>query len=237
MRRSPVSLTESIVTLLLLELRRQRPMLVRMIGLTVFVAAVFLVAGKRTAADQLALVLGSGLGVVLIVPLGIVRDKMEGTLELLCGLPVAPRAIAASRILAGALLPLPWAAGAGLLALGLPPAVPLDPFAVGALAWCVMLLLSACGTAILARCELERVLGAPFVGVLLLLVLLPRALRWFARLHPGFTPDRLRALLQYPAAPALCALGLAAIIAAWVAVSLEIASSAFATYDRDTTRR
>ena len=177
-------------------------MLLRMIGLTIFIGGVFSIAGKRTSADQIALVLGSGLGAALIVPIGIARDKMEGTLELLCGLPVAPRVIAASRISAGA-----------LLSLVLPP---------------------GCGTAVLARFELESVLGAPFVAALLLLVLLPRALR---ALYPGLSADLVLDFLRRPSAPALLALALLSTFVACGAIALEITSRAFATYSRDTTRR
>jgi len=70
--------------LLALELRRQRPMFVRMALVTVVIGLVFFVAGKRTPADLLATLVGSGLGVALIVPMGIARDKMEGTLEFIC---------------------------------------------------------------------------------------------------------------------------------------------------------
>jgi hypothetical protein len=229
-----VPTAERVIPLLLLELTRQRPMLLRMIGLTVFIGGVFFIAGKRTSADQMALVLGSGLGAALIVPIGIARDKMEGTLELLCGLPVEPRVIAASRITAGALLSLPWGAGAGLLAVSLPLAFPLSPFGVALLAWLVLVLLSACGTAILARFELESVLGAPFVAALLLLVLLPRALR---ALYPGLSADVILDFLRRPSAPVLLALALLSTFVACGAIALEITSRAFATYSRDTTRR
>ena len=209
-------------------------MLLRMIGLTIFIGGVFFIAGKRTSADQMALVLGSGLGAALIVPIGIARDKMEGTLEFLCGLPVTPRVIGASRIAAGALLSLPWAVGAGVFAFRLLPGFPLNPFGVALLAWLVLVLLSACGTAVLARFELESVLGAPFVAALLLLVLLPRALR---AVYPGLSADLVLEFLGRPAAPALLALALLSTFVACGAIALEIASRAFATYARDTTRR
>jgi ABC-type transport system involved in multi-copper enzyme maturation permease subunit len=209
-------------------------MLLRMMGLTIFIGGVFFIAGKRTSADQMALVLGSGLGAALIVPLGIARDKMEGTLELLCGLPVSPRVIAVSRIAAGALLSLPWAFGAGLFAFRLLPGFPLNPFGVSLLAWLVLVLLSACGTAVLARFELESVLGVPFVAALIVLVLLPRALR---ALYPGLSADLVLEFLGRPAAPALLALALLSTFVACGAIALEITSRAFATYARDTTRR
>jgi hypothetical protein len=209
-------------------------MLVRMIGLTILIGMVFAVAGKRASSDQMALMLGSGIGAALIVPIGIARDKMEGTLELLCGLPIAPRALAASRVAAGALLSLPWAAGAGVLAPGLPRGLGLDPFGVGVLAWLALLLLSACGTALLARFELESVLGAPFVAMLLLLVLLPRVLR---ALSPALSFDLVLDFLRQPFAPALLAFAMLSTVVACTAIALEITSRAFAAYDRDTTRR
>jgi hypothetical protein len=209
-------------------------MLVRMIGLTILIGMVFAVAGKRASSDQLALMLGSGLGAALIVPIGIARDKMEGTLELLCGLPVAPRALAASRVAAGALLSLPWAAGAGVLALGLPRGFGLDPFGVGVLAWLALLLLSAWGTALLARFELESVLGAPFVAMLLFLVLLPRVLR---ALSPALSLDVVLDFLRQPFAPALLAFAMLSTVVACTAIALAITSRAFAAYGRDTTRR
>ncbi len=103
------------MALLLLVLRRDRPQVARMVFVTFAICGLFYLAGKREASNQLAILLGSGLGIVLLVPMGIVRDKMEGTLEFICGLPVEPREIAASRFIAGALIAIPWAIAVGAL--------------------------------------------------------------------------------------------------------------------------
>src|ERR1019366_8109956 len=192
-RRYLVRGVEPVIPLLLLELRRQRPMVLRMACLTVIVGLVFCVAGKPTPSDLLATLIGSSIGVVLIVPMGISRDKMEGSLDFLCGLPVESHAIAASRFIAVAVLSIPWAVGVGAVAFTVPTIASLNPVGVAILTWLAMLLLGASATALLTRFELESLLGAPVIAMVIAVVLVPRAVH---ALIPGMTKETVLRLLQ-----------------------------------------
>jgi hypothetical protein len=222
------------IPLLLLELRRQRPMVLRMACLTIIVGVVFFLAGKRTPADFLAILIGSSLGVVLIVPMGISRDKMDGSLDFLCGLPVESHAIAASRFIAVAVLAIPWAVGVGAASFTLPVMVSLNPVGVAILTWLAMLLLGACGTALFTRFELESLLGAPVVAMVISVVLVPRVVH---ALIPGITQESLLRFLQQPTTPLVLATVLPAAVGIVGAVAFGIASRGFATYRPDVTHR
>ena len=220
--------------LLKLELRRQRPLAVKMALLSVIVCAVFYGAGKRAPADLLAVVLGSGLGAVLIVPMGISRDKMEGTLDFLCGLPVEPRAIAASRFWAMMVLAVPWAIAAGVVSIALPVTVPVNPAAVTLLTLLAMLVIGACSIGAFACWELEALLGAPFVALVIAFVLAPRVAR---ALLPDLTRDALFGFLQQPSAPltiALCLLVAGGVVGA---IAFGMTTRGFANYRADPARR
>ncbi len=222
------------IPLLKLELRRQWPMTLRMGVLAMFVCGVFFVAGKRTASDLFVTVLGTGLGAVLIVPMGISRDKMEGTLDFLCGLPVEPRALAASRFAAMAVLAAPWAAVAGMVSFALPVAMQVNPVAVTVLVWLAMLLTGACATAAFACFELETLLGAPVVGLVITFVLVPRVVR---ALFPEFSGAAVLRFLQQPAAPIVVAVCLIAVGGVVGAIAFEVATRGFAKYRADPVRR
>ncbi|MGH7653383.1 MAG: hypothetical protein ACREN6_01850 [Gemmatimonadaceae bacterium] len=220
--------------LLMLELRRQRPMVVKMALLSAIVCVVFFAAGKRAPAELLAVVLGSGLGAVLIVPMGISRDKMEGTLDFLCGLPVEPRAIAASRFVAMAILAAPWAIAAGAVSIALPATVPVNPGAVTVLSLLAMLVIGSCAVAALACWELEALLGAPFVAVVIAFVFAPRAVR---ALLPGLTRDAVLRLLQQPSAPLVVAVCLLVAGGVVGAIAFGMTARGFANYRADPARR
>jgi ABC-2 family transporter protein len=160
--------------LLILELRRQRSLLTRMVLLTVLVGIVFFLAGKHSPEDRLASILGCSIGVVLIVPMGISRDKMEGTLDFICGLPVEARDIAASRFIAVGLLAIPWAVGIGAVWLWRPFSVAINPVAVTVVAWLAMVTIGAAATAIFTCFELESLLGAPMIAMLVVGMIAPR---------------------------------------------------------------
>lgn len=222
------------IPLLKLELRRQRPMVVKMAALTAVVCAVFYLAGKRAPAELLAAVAGSGLGAVLIVPMGISRDKMEGTLEFLCGLPVEPRAIAASRFAVMAVVATPWAVAIGAVSMMHASLLPLHPLAVLALSWLVMLALGACGVALMAVFDLETLLGAPMIAVVLIVVLVPRLVR--AAL-PNLTGEMVLRLAERPAAPAMIAAVAVVALAAIGVLAFGAATRGFAAYRSDSARR
>jgi hypothetical protein len=222
------------IPLLRVELRRQRPMVARMVLLTAVVCAVFFLAGKRTPADFLATLIGSSLGVVLIVPMGISRDKMEGSLDFLCGLPVEPRDLAASRFVAVAVLSMPWAITVGAASFALPPTTSVNPVSVAILTWLAMMLLGACGTALLTRFELESLLGVPAVMTVIAVVLIPRAVRV---LFPGFTQEAVLRFLQTPAAPFVLALALLLAVGIAGTVAFGVTTRGFANYRPDSARR
>ena len=220
--------------LLKLELRRERPMVVKMAVLTVIVCCVFFAAGKRAPTDLLAVVLGSGIGAVLIVPMGISRDKMEGTLDFLCGLPVDPRAIAASRLAAMAVLAAPWAVAVGAISLAFPMPAQVNPAAVVILAWLAMLLLGACAVAAFASFELESLLGAPLVVLVIAFVFAPRVVR---AVLPGASGESALRLLQQPAAPLIVAVCLLTVVGVVGAAAFGMTTRGFANYKADPSRR
>jgi ABC-type transport system involved in multi-copper enzyme maturation permease subunit len=174
-----------------------------MAQLTVFVAVVFFLLGKHSPEDRLAIVLGCSFGVVLIVPMGISRDKMEGTLDFICGLPLEPRDIAASRFGAVGLCTVPWAVVIGAVWLARPFSIALNPLAVFAVAWLAMLTVGAGATAIFTCFELESLFGVPIIAMLLLVVVLPRIAH---ALFPALTTAITIESLMRPASPSLAAL-------------------------------
>jgi hypothetical protein len=209
--------------LLAVELRRQRPVFLRMVVLTVLVGIVFFVAGKRDPESLLASLIGCSIGVVLLVPMGISRDKMEGTLDFICGLPVETRDIAASRLIAVALFALPWALGIGLLSIAARGAIPLTPVAAAVLAWLAMLFLGAIAIALFSCFDLESLLGAPAVALIVAAVVMPRLVH---ALIPDLTQTSILHFLAWRGAtPLLMSVFLTSALAI-VLVSLAISARA-----------
>jgi hypothetical protein len=219
--------------LLILELRRHRPMLQRMILLTAAVGIVFYALGKRTPADQLAALIGCSLGVVLIVPLGIARDKMEGTLDFVCGLPVDARDIAASRFIAVAALAFPWALGIGALSSAAPSIGLVNPVDVFVFAWFGLFLLGSSATALFSRYEFETLLGTPVVLMILFVAVVPRIARLWL---PSLTPESLVRILSEPYAPLAIAAALLAAVALVGSVAFAATARGFAAYRHDPAR-
>lgn len=215
--------------LLILELRRQRAVVFRLAGLTACVGVLFFLVGKRSPSDLLAAMIGTSLGAALIVPMGIARDKLEGTLEFLCGLPVEPRWIAASRLASMAVVSAPWSTGIAVLSLAVPTPLPMNFVGVAAVSWLVLTMLGAAATAFLTLFDLEQMLGAPVVGLVLAVVLIPRAAHW---LIPGLSAASLLSLLNEPAAPVLLFGALMATVATVWLLSLAATTRGFARYRR-----
>ena len=215
------------MSLLRLELRRQRSMAVRLTGVTILICLVFYAAGKRTAVEMLALVVGSSLGTIMMVPMGIAREKMEGTLDFICGLPVEPRTIAASRFLAVAILPIPWVIAIGVTSVAVPTLGALNPVGVAALAWLALLSLGALGTALCTLYDLESLLGVPLLAFVIAVVLVPRVAH---ALLPGLTPKVVLHLLQQPRAPIVLTLVLLVGVAIAGTLSFAITARGFAKY-------
>jgi hypothetical protein len=209
-------------------------MAVRMAVFTVISCALFFALGKRAPSDFLAIMIGSSIGIVLMVPMGISRDKMEGTLDFICGLPVEPRAIAGSRFIAVAILAVPWAVATGAVAASVPQIGALNPLGVTVLMWLAMLLLGACGTALMTQFGLETLFGAPLLAMVITLVLLPRVVR---ALVPGITQEALLRFLQQPAAPYVIAAALVAAVGIVGAVAFAATARGFAGYRPDATSR
>lgn len=208
-------------------------MLLRMIVMTLAVCLVFFVAGKRARTDQLAVLIGCSLGVALIVPLGIARDKMEGTMDFICGLPVEPWDIALSRFAAVVALALPWAVGIGAMSIGATAIGRLNPFDVAVVAWFALSLLGTCATALFSRFDFETLLGAPMIVMVVVLVVVPRAVRFWL---PDLTAASVLRALAQPMAPALLVGGavLTAVVLGGVAFGMTVRG--FATYRRDPAR-
>jgi hypothetical protein len=219
--------------LLVLELRRHRPMLQRMILLTAAVCIVFFVLGKRTPMDQLAALLGCSLGVALIVPLGIARDKMEGTLDFVCGLPVEARDIAASRFISVAALAVPWALAIGAVSAAAPAIGSLNPVDAFVFAWLGMVLLGSCATALFCRYDFETLLGTPVVVMILFVAIAPRVMRLWL---PSLTPQTLARILGHPYAPLAVIASLVVVVALAGALTFGVTVRGFATYCHDPSR-
>ncbi len=216
-----------IKTLLLLELRRDRPQVVRMALVTFAASALFYVAGKREPSSQLAILLGSAIGIVLLVPMGIVRDKMEGTLEFICGLPVAPREIAASRFIAGALIAIPWAVAVGALVLSMRLPGGMNAFDAAMLVWLLMCLVGGCLTSACALFDFATLLGAPMIALVAVWILLPRVV---GAMFPGITEQSVVQFLNRPATPLVLAAVLMAIVSVTGSIAFAAATRGFAHY-------
>ena len=228
-----------VVALLKLELVRQRKFTLRLFGSTLFMGAVFCLLGQHGASSLLAVSLGAGIVMALIVPAGASRDKVEGTLEFLAALPTPPAAIATARLVAVVLTTLPWAvltAAATPFALTMAHAHPVAATAVGALlgAWLLYTLIGWVGTGLFLRYEPRRFLGYPLAVLLLAVVFLPK----YVRLQiPAESAARLTWFVAQPWAPAVVALALVLLGGAVLAASLRLAVRGIELYRPDPTAR
>lgn len=198
-----------------------------MVILTVLVGLVFFLAGKRSPESLLAALIGCSLGVVLIVPMGISRDKMEGTLDFLCGLPVESRDIAASRLIAVALLAVPWAVGVGAFSVVVPTSIELGPVRAAMIAWLTMLVLGAIATALFVCFDLESLLGAPIVAMIVMLVVVPRVVHVFI---PQITQESVLRFLAGGAASTVVVTVFFSAVLATVLASHQVSARALARY-------
>lgn len=160
--------------LLALELKRARPVVTRLAIATPLAVAVFLLLDRGTAENLLAVVLGAGLGVAAVgVPITVMRDKLDGSLEFLVTLPTSATTLAAAKFAAAALAGLPWALATAVVVVVRPP-LPLGADPVGAAgavmiaAWCGLAALSWSATAVWARFDPKRVGLFPLAAVVLL---------------------------------------------------------------------
>jgi len=205
----------------------------RALGGALLMVGLFFVAGKRSPADHLAIFLGIGFGASLLVPLGIWRDRLEGTLDFLCGLPVEASSIAASRFIVVALGALPWSIGVAIAAARLPAEYSLNPIAVAIVVWLLFTLVGACLAALIAKFGIEGLAGWPVIAIGSLTLLGPRLLRHFV---PGFSAKQLFELAQRPYASAAAAAILLIMIGLLGTLAFEVTTRAIASFRHDTSQ-
>lgn len=73
--------TEHLVALIRVALRRVLPLTARMAGMVVVLMALLVLVGKGGAENMSAVLVGSTLGYILLVPMALSRDKIDGALE------------------------------------------------------------------------------------------------------------------------------------------------------------
>ena len=166
----------------------------------IVLALLFVVTSRTRNEDWMLLLVGAALGFTLVGAITAAHDKHQGTLELLCTLPVSPGLVAAAKLAAAALATLPAALGTGgALALlahratGLPVQLPL----LLAGTWIGLTVTSCTLLALAASVELEAMAGVPATALAILGLVLPAlAEHWMP--HPL---QSLRWLFDQPWAP------------------------------------
>jgi hypothetical protein len=220
--------------LLKVEVARHRTVVTRLLLTTAALVAVFWVAGKRGPDTMLAVVLGAGLGSALIVPMGVTRDRLEGTLAFLTGLPTRPATIAAARFAVVVFATAPWAllAAFGMLPLarelehGPPPLA--AALGTALLAWIGLTTIGWVLTGVLSRWDLAQMLGVPIIVAVIALLVLPRLLR---PLVPADPVAWLTWFLAQAWAPVAIGGGLVGLALLAGAVSFGLAVRGIARYD------
>jgi hypothetical protein len=223
--------------LLAVELKRARPVLVRLGIATPLGLGVFLLLGKGTPQNLLAVVLGAGLGVAVAgVPSGVLRDKLDGTLEFFLRLPATPGTVVAARFAAAALASLPWAlATAAVFALvarsysiaGNPVAAAWGMLAVS---WCALSALSWVAMAVWARFEPRRAGMWPLGLIVIVGVLGSISGRLLRALGVDDLSAVVSAALNAPWLPLAAALSGAALVAGVSLAAFHVTRCAFRDY-------
>lgn len=157
-----------------LELCRAAPLLARVCGVAASAAALFVATGHATAENLISSALGTGVAFAMIGPLLVVRDKLEGTIEVLRGLPTSYEAVAAAKLVSAAVCTAPaalqfaltaaWVAGAGGERT---PALAIQGFVT---AWALLTLVAWLLVGLLTRYEIEQLSVAPALALALLVV-------------------------------------------------------------------
>jgi hypothetical protein len=223
--------------LLAVELKRVRTVLVRLGVATPLGLGVFLLLGKGTPENFLAVVLGAGLGVAVAgVPSGVLRDKLDGTLEFFVRLPATPGTVAAARFAAAALTSLPWAVATGVVfaPLARSYAVAGDP--VGAASgmlvasWCGLCVFSWVAMAVWARFDPNRVGMWPLGLIVMVAVLGSASGRLLRALGVNDVSAAVGAALKWPWLPLAAALLGVAVFAGVTVAAFEVTRRAFRRY-------
>lgn len=223
--------------LLAVELRRARTLLVRLGVATPVGLGVFFLLGKGTPENLLAVVLGAGLGVAVAgVPSGVLRDKLDGTLEFFVRLPAAPGTVAGARFAAAALVSLPWAIATGVVfaLLARSHAFAGDPVGAGSgmlvASWCGLSALSWVAMAVWARFDPNRVGMWPLGLIVIVAVLGSASGRLLRALGVDDVSAAVSAVLKAPWLPLAAALLGAAVFAGVSLAAFEVTRRAFHRY-------
>lgn len=167
-------------TLVAVGVRRMRPHVLRGVGFTLAAVLLFALAGKGDAENLGVLLLGLVTYYLLWPPLMALVDRLEGGLELLASLPVAPDTLAGARLTANALalapVPVHFVAASVLLggsALGLQPSLPFLS-AVAILSWALSVGVTGLGAGVMIRWGPEAIGRGPglFFALAAILVVL-----------------------------------------------------------------
>lgn len=219
--------------LTLVEIRRAKPLLVRLYLAGAAGLGLFYVFGRATDENILAVVMGVTLGLVLVVPFAVMRDKLDGTLEFLRSLPVTVSDLVAARFLAAAVGLLPGVIATGVaFALVVPPAefgvlAAVAPYQM-ALGYGALLTLAAWCLTAAAACELTRLISWSVAAVVVLVGwAVPSVLGLLEREGIGAA---LRSFLEQPYAPVAIGAVALAVAAGLAAAAFGIAHRGLARY-------
>ncbi|MDE2719538.1 MAG: ABC transporter permease subunit [Acidobacteria bacterium] len=214
------------------EIQRAKPLLVRLYLAGAAGLVLFYVIGRATDENVLVVVMGVTLGLVVAVPIAVMRDKLDRTLEFLLSLPVTVADLVAARFLAAAAGLLPGVIATGVtLMLVEPPAewgvlVGVAPFQIALGYWALLTLAAWCLTAA-AACELTRLISWSIAAMVVLLAwVAPWALGLLQREGIGAA---LRSFLEHPYA--LIAIGVVTL-----AIFTLLAAAAFGIAQRGVAR-
>ncbi|MXX69985.1 MAG: hypothetical protein F4Y74_13625 [Gemmatimonadales bacterium] len=215
------------------EIQRAKPLLVRLYLAGAAGLVLFYIFGRATDENVLAVVMGVTLGLLVVVPFAVMRDRLDGTLEFLLSLPVTVSDLVAARFLAAAAGLLPGVIATGVtLMLVEPPAewgvlVGVAPFQIALGYWALLTLAAWCLTAA-AACELTRLISWSIAAMVVLLAwVAPWALGLLQREGIG---GALRSFLEQPYAPVAIGAVTLAIFTALAAAAFGIAQRGVARY-------
>lgn len=161
-----------------LELRRVRPQLVRSALMLAVIFGVLALTGRATGEIAVLVLLGMAMAFALLLPPNQLRDKLDGSMAFLLGLPVERSTLARARCLAtglvmipGALFPVAaWSLAAPAF---FPPGLSRPGLAgVALVSWSTLTAVSILLSALLVRFKMEQVTMIPFVIFLGLLFVL-----------------------------------------------------------------
>ena len=215
------------------EIRRAKSLLGRLYLAGTAGLAFFFVIGRATDENILVVVMGVTLGMVVVVPFAVMRDKLDRTLEFLLSLPVTVADLVAARFLAAAVGLLPGVIATGVtLALVTPPVefgmlAAVAPLQMALAYWVLLTLAAWCLTAA-AACELTRLISW---SIATMVVLLGWVAPWALGLLEREGIDAaLRSFLEQPYAPVAIGAVALAIVTVLAAAAFGIAHRGLAHY-------